>query len=244
MDETIYSDNDCLFRDTRNDKMKRAEARIAELTAAGAKIEPVIIPARGKIAKTFWGHLWCRHIEAYEDMSYRLDLGRSHARTNSVIDLQVTTGKISAIVVDVEVFDVVITVAPISDDNLENLCRICSREVASVVDLLSGRLSDDVMTALTSAEANIFPNAQEIKFSCNCLDYADMCLHAAATLYALSVVGDKNPEAFFKLRGIDSKQLIGQVGAVFLDKDSANSEIEALAGHDLGALFGIDLVES
>jgi uncharacterized Zn finger protein len=242
MNETIYTEDDCLFQVKSSDKKRLAESRIREMLAEGADIHPVKVPARGKIAKTFWGHLWCRHLESYEDMGYRVDLGRSHARTNSVIDLRVEPGKIYALVVDSETHEVVITVKPICAGNLESLSDVCSREVNSVIDLLSGRLSDEVMTALTSRETTIFPTPKEIKFSCNCLDYADMCMHSAATLYALSVVGDGDPEVFFRLRGINSRQLMGQVGASFLsDQDS---ESVTLNSDDLSALFNIDLVDS
>jgi uncharacterized Zn finger protein len=239
-----YTEDGCLFQAKSSDKKRLAEQRIQEMIAEGATIHPVKVPTRGKIAKSYWGHLWCRHIESYEDMSYRIDLGRSHARTNSVIDLQVEKGEIRALVVDQEIYEVVITVASICPEVLEGLSKVCSREVSSVIDLLSGRLSDDVMTALTSQETSIFPTPHEIKFRCNCLDYADMCLHAASALYALSVVGDADPEVFFRLRGIDSRQLIGHVGASFLDDNKLDSDAESLDSQDLGALFNIDLIDS
>ncbi len=243
MRDDIYPDDDCVFQMKASDKRKLAERRLAELTGQGLDLHPVKIPARGKIAKSFWSHEWCRHIESYEDMSYRVDLGRSHARTNSVIDLKVSAGEINALVVDGETYKVQILISPLEDERITELSALCAGQIASVVDLLCGRLSEEVMDTLIKQTDSLFPTPQEIKFRCNCLDYADLCLHAASALYALSVVGDSQPEIFFRLRGVSPNRLIGEVSASMLSSDDSVPGGQDLHNEDLGALFGIELID-
>ena len=45
--------------------------------------------------------------------------------------------------------------------------------------------------------------ALAIIFTCTCTDYADLCVHMAASLYGIGVLFDENPDLFFLLRGVE-----------------------------------------
>lgn len=64
----------------------------------GADLSPVALEGR-TIAKTFWGKAWCENIESYRDYAYRLERGRSYVRSGAVIDLKISEGAISALVI-------------------------------------------------------------------------------------------------------------------------------------------------
>ena len=58
-------------------------------------IEPIIIEGR-KLAKTWWGEAWNDNLESYSDYSNRLPRGHSYVRHRAILDLQITSTKITA----------------------------------------------------------------------------------------------------------------------------------------------------
>ena len=77
---------------------------------------------------------------------------------------------------------------------------------------------------------------------CSCPDWAGMCKHLAATLYGVGARLDTAPELLFTLRNVDHLELIGQaVGADNLERTFKGHADAALAGSDLGEIFGIDI---
>ena len=109
------------------------------------------------------------------------------------------------------------------------------------MDLLAGRLGAGVMEVICDRDNGIFPSPREIRLSCTCPDWADMCKHVAAVLYGVGVKFDADPALFFKMRGVDPVDLFAK-GSQKVVSDGASVDTE-LRGEDLGALFGIDLVD-
>ena len=58
----------------------------------------------------------------------------------------------------------------------------------------------------------LFPSPGEIKLSCSCPDWADMCKHVAAALYGIGARLDEKPHLLFILRGVDENELIANAG--------------------------------
>jgi uncharacterized Zn finger protein len=81
--------------------------------------------------------------------------------------------------------------------------------------------------------------------SCSCPDYADMCPHAAATLYAVGALLDGNPRHLFTLRGVEAEELVGSITttihALTTPAEQAPARAAALDAQDLSALFGVML---
>ena len=50
--------------------------KIEKLKKKGLVVQPIQINGR-KIATTFWGESWCRHIESFNDYANRLPRGRT-----------------------------------------------------------------------------------------------------------------------------------------------------------------------
>ena len=75
----------------------------------------------------------------------------------------------------------------------------CAGRVGSLIDLLQGKLSAQVMEIMTRRETGLFPRPIEIGLNCSCPDWAGMCKHVAATLYAVGVRLDESPELLFVL---------------------------------------------
>ncbi|MES2129236.1 MAG: hypothetical protein V4463_18360 [Pseudomonadota bacterium] len=216
-----------------------AEKHAKALRKKGRICLPVVIEKRS-IAHTFWGKQWCANLESYSDYENRLPRGRTYARNGSVVDLQIGSESISALVAGSSLYEVRITVRPLAAPLWKTIQQACAGKVASLVELLQGRLSASVMAVVSQAGNGLFPTPQQISFRCSCPDSASMCKHVAAALYGVGNRLDSSPELLFLLRGVDAAELVHKAVDLSLTQaqaDSANNLVDA----DLSALFDIDL---
>jgi uncharacterized Zn finger protein len=220
---------------------RRAQAakEVAKLKKKGRVITPVVLEGR-KIAQNFWGKAWCDNLERYSDFETRLPRGRAYVRNGSVVDLQIAKGKITALVSGSEIYKIDVAVTSATPERWKSICRDCAGSIATLVELLKGKISKNVMERVCRESDGLFPAPREIKMSCSCPDGANMCKHVAATLYGVGARLDGQPELLFLLRGVDSTDLVSNTDAA-----AASSRPEAsqriLAQDDVAALFGIDM---
>jgi uncharacterized Zn finger protein len=224
--------------------MRRANAasHAAKLAKKeGRPLAPVKIDGR-KITRSFWGQAWCDNLERYSDFANRLPRGRTYVRNGSVVDLTIGKGKIKALVAGSEVYTVTIDITTLEKSTWRKIKQECSQSIASLIDLLQGKFDQGVMERLTQRDGGLFPKPAEIKMDCSCPDWAGLCKHVAAVMYGVGARLDSSPELLFTLRAVDHLELIGQaVAADNLDKTLGAGESSALAGSDLGELFGIEI---
>jgi uncharacterized Zn finger protein len=218
----------------------KASRYAATLSKQGKALRPITLAGR-TIAKTFWGKAWCDNLESYSDFENRLPRGRTYVRNGSVIDLQISAGKVEALVSGSEIYQVKIQIDKLNARDWQAITRDCSQAVDSLLDLLQGRLSKGVMQRLTRQKDGLFPSPKEIKINCSCPDWAWLCKHAAAVLYGVGSRLDEEPELLFTLRGVDHQELVSQAVAGGNLDQALSGGGRALAEDDLGALFGIDL---
>ncbi len=214
---------------------KRALAKRAASRIPGA--QPVAIEGR-KITTTFWGNAWCEHLERYSDYASRLPRGRAYVRSGAVIDLRVTRGRVVAVVQGSSTYDVAIEVTPLTASLWQSVVKKCTGQIASVVELLRGEMSDAVMKVVTDPLSGLFPAPQQIALSCSCPDSARMCKHVAAVLYGVGARLDGSPELLFTLRDVDALDLVARAASSLGTRAPAKAPA---VGGDLGALFGIEL---
>jgi len=207
----------------------------------GSPLSPVTIEGR-KIASSFWGEAWCKHLESYSDYSNRLPRGRTYVRNGSVLDLAIERGKVLALVSGSEVYRITISIKTLSPGAWNQIKQDCSQSIDSLMDLLQGRFDRGIMERLTHPKDGLFPQPNEITLKCSCPDSARMCKHLAATLYGIGARLDAAPELLFTLRDVDHLELISQaVAAENLDRTLLGSDTGDLAGSDLSEMFGIEL---
>ena len=188
---------------------RRAKAvkKIKNLQKKGMVVQPVELAQR-KIATTFWGKSWCEHIESINDYENRLPRGRTYVRNGSVCHLSIEKGKISAIVAGSYLYNIEIEIQSLPIKKWLEIKKQCSGQIGSILELLSGQLSDGVMNIVCHREQGLFPIQSEIKLSCSCPDWANMCKHVAAVLYGVASRLDHSPEQLFLLRGVNHEELI------------------------------------
>lgn len=230
------------------EKKARAVKALAKLTKkSGRKPEPVVLDHRKRqIATTFWGKAWCDNLERYADFANRLPRGRSYVRNGSVVDLAIARGKVEARVAGSHLYTVEIGIAPMAKPRWRQVVARCTGKIASLVGLLRGELSADVMTVLVDGKQGLFPAPREISMECSCPDWAGVCKHVAAVLYGVGTRLDQKPELFFVLRQVDQAELLSSAtsGAVSRGRAGAGAGGgKRIAAHKLADVFGIDIVD-
>ena len=219
----------------------RAARELEFRRAAGETLEPIIPNHSRNLATTFWGMAWNRYLTECADYASRLPRGRTALRAGRVLRLILETGSIRAVVAGQRLFDVTITIRPPDDDAAAALAQRLRGRIGSIVELLSGDLSAEVMSVVAAPESGLFPSPSEIRFACSCPDDASLCEHAAAGLYATGCRFDDHPAELFILRGIDPASLqtsnLGDVVSALTGDISP----PAIDDTNLSALFGINL---
>ena len=224
------------------ERRQQAARAMAKLAKKGHPVSPVVVEGR-TIVKTFWGKAWCENLERYSDFSNRLPRGRTYVRNGSVVDLQITPGQIKAWVSGSEIYEVAVKVAPVAKARWQSICTDCAGAIDSLVELLQGRFSKSVMDRVCRQKTGLFPSPDEIRLSCSCPDWADMCKHVAAVLYGIGARLDQQPELIFLLHNLDAKQLLAGAGKARPQAKSAPAAKKVLDGEDLSALFGLDMAQ-
>ena len=217
-----------------------AARELEKLRKKGRKISPVVIEGR-TIARTFWGKAWCENLERYSDFVNRLPRGRTYVRNGSVVDLQIERGQVRAMVAGSELYTVRIDIDTIPKARWEAICRDCLGSVTSLVELLQGKISKNVMERVCREGDELFPSPREIRMRCSCPDWADMCKHASAVLYGVGARFDAEPDFLFALRGVDRSELIAGAGRSLPIGQTQVAAERTIADDDVAALFGIEL---
>src|ERR1700731_5463044 len=149
-------------------KRLRAQKAVKTLEKNGQKMNPVRIEGRS-IARSFWGKAWCENLESYSDYANRLPRGRTYVRNGSVVDLQIERGLVRATVSGSEVYSVKIEIGTVTQARWKAICKDCLGSVGSLVELLQGKLSKNVMERVCREGDGLFPSPREIKMTCSCL---------------------------------------------------------------------------
>src|SRR2546426_4802430 len=118
---------------------RRAQAAraAAKLKKKGQTLAPVVIDGR-TIATTFWGKAWCENLERYSDYSNRLPRGRTYVRNGSVLDLQVASGVVKALVSGSAIYKVAVEVSPVPKARWRSICRDTAGGAGSLLELFCG----------------------------------------------------------------------------------------------------------
>lgn len=226
-----------------------AAQEILRMEQEGKKIEPLgDLSHRTKIATSFWGRAWCDHLEALGDYENRLPRGRTYVRNGSVLHLAVKPGRIEALVQGSDLYEQTIRIDPLPAARWTKIRKRCRGGVGSLIELLQGRISDEIMGIVTDGKDGLFPRPGEVHLDCSCPDWAGLCKHLAAVLYGIGARLDQRPELLFVLRGVDHSELVDEsvIGETLAGSGSGAGpeRRRTLDESVLGDVFGIDLDEA
>lgn len=223
------------------EKRRRSEKEAAKLTKKGKVLTPVRLESK-TIASSFWGKSWCENLESYSDYANRMPRGRSYVRNGSVLHLEIRQGEIEALVSGSSLYKVKVAIKPVDKKRWKTLCRKSAGSIGSLMELLQGKLSQQVMGVMTCPETGLFPAPKEIELDCSCPDWADMCKHVAAVLYGVGARLDEKPELLFLLRHVDHQELVSQADTITaLTETKRGAAVPTLSEKEVGDVFGIEL---
>lgn len=210
----------------------KALAQTSKLEKKGRKLDPVKLSGK-LIAASFWGKAWCKNIESYSDFSNRLPRGRTYLRAGAVIHLQLSEGRLEALVAGSSLYECSVDLKQLAPKRWKALVKQCVGKIDSVVELLQGRVPEHLLKSMVDKESGLFPAPREMEMNCSCPDSAGLCKHLAAVLYAVGNRLDRSPELFFFLRSVKMAELIAKPPRKRSVKEPKATELEALFGIEL-----------
>lgn len=227
------------------EKKAKAAKKLKQLKKKMPDIKPVILETN-TLARTWWGKSWNKNLERYADYENRIGRGRSYLRHGAVLDLKIQSGKVRALVMGSESkpYEVLINIDAIKKNQWKELQTQCEGQLKSLQDLLAGKFPKGLGEIFFNEKTGLFPNPKNISFDCSCPDWASMCKHVAAVLYGVGARLDEDPSLFFKLRGVNTEDLLA--GAIedtagkLLEKSKKKSA-NVIDDADLSDIFGIDM---
>lgn len=220
------------------ERRAKAQKEMEKLRKKGKRIEPVELEGR-TIAASFWGKAWCEHLESFSDYENRLPRGRTYVRNGSVCHLEIQPGLIDAFVSGSSLYKVSIKIKPLAAAKWKAVKAKCRGQIGSILELLQGKISAQVMGVVSDQTEGLFPLPGEMQLVCNCPDWAVMCKHVAAVLYGVGNRLDHQPELLFALRGVDAAELVSS--GVMLPAAAGKAAKGSLAEDKLAQIFDIDI---
>jgi len=224
------------------EKKEKAKKQIEKMKKKNPNLAPVVIEGKN-IANTWWGKAWNKNLENYADYSNRISRGRSYVRNGAVLDLKIETSVVRALVQGSgkKPYEIEIKIASLSNEKWDSILNLCNHKIDNLAELVEGKFPKELEEIFTLKGKGLFPTDKEIKFSCSCYDWADMCKHVTAVLYGIGARFDEDPTLFFKLRNIDFevllKKTIEQKMQSLLENSDKKSD-RVLDDNDIFGLFG------
>ena len=230
------------------EKKERNRKAAEKLKKKNPGMAPVTINGR-KLASTWWGKAWNDNLESYSDYANRMGRGRSYIRHGAILDLQIASGKISALVQGSErkPYEIGIYINPLDKSAWDKIVSACEGKIESLQELTEGKFPKALDELFTAKGKGLFPSPKEIRLNCSCPDYASMCKHVAAALYGVGARLDENPALFFTLRNVNIDELITKTivqKSETLLKKSAKKSRRVIESDDISAMFGIEMEDT
>ncbi len=238
-----WSDNTVYSQPSAEELRRRAQESLQNAHKKGRRYEPVEVKAaRGPICVSWWGRAWCDNLEGYADYASRLERGQRYVRSGAVVDLQIRNGLVEAKVQGRRKtpYKVTVHIGRLPEEKCQYIIGRCNQKISSIEALASGEFPEELKDIFTE-EGGLFPTPREISFNCTCPDWALMCKHVAAVMYAIGVRFDENPFYFFELRGIDVDRFINVALENRLDLMLAHADCRSdrIISSDVTSLFGV-----
>jgi uncharacterized Zn finger protein len=179
-----------------------------------------------KFGQTWWASRWLTALERLVD-SGRLSRGRSYARSGQVLNIDITTGRVTAKVQGSrpQPYKVKIDIKPLSNEQWERVADAMAAQAIFAAKLLAGEMPNEIEEAFAAANVSLFPpKRDDLITDCSCPDYSNPCKHIAAVYYLLGEQFDGDPFLLFRLRGKSKTEIMDLLRA-----RRSTPEVEAAA---------------
>ncbi|MFZ5686730.1 MAG: SNF2-related protein [Bacillota bacterium] len=173
--------------------------------------------ARSKqYGKTWWGNAWVEAMERIDYNTNRLPRGRSYANAGRVSEIQIDPkGRVLARVKGTRPtpYKIEIKLKGFTPGERKAIETIIAKDPALAAELSMGRLPETILRLLEEKNISLLPAAwDDITTTCSCPDWANPCKHLAAIYYIIANEIDKDPLILFKLRNLDTGEMMRAAG--------------------------------
>lgn len=175
---------------------------------------------------------WCENLERYSDFQNRLPRGRTYLRNGSVIDLQIASGEVKALVCGSSVYQVAVKIMPVSKARWKSICKDCA-----------GAIDQQSWSGFAEKRPDCSPRRRRFNF--RAVVQTGLSCASTSPPYSTALVrASTRPELLFRLHQLDENELItkARAGLPLARKGAAPGNV--LRSDDLAELFGLDLAQS
>ncbi len=229
------------------DRISKAKKKLKKLQKKDPSINPITIEGK-HIANTWWGKAWINNLKYYADYDNRLSRGRSYVKNGLVIHLAIKKSEIEAMVIGTSStpYKIKININKLNENKWKKITELSHKQLHSLSELIDGIFPQELSDIFSNKSEGIFPSTKEMRFDCSCPDWANMCKHVSASLFATGKRLDEDPALIFKLRGVDINDLINkavekEVASISKKSNSTPENKLTLSEKKLGLLFNIKL---
>jgi uncharacterized Zn finger protein len=168
---------------------------------------------RGSIGEQWWSR---RFIDVLESlgMSGRLQRGRRYARAGQVLDLEISSGYVTARVQGSRAtpYKVRIQVLPLTTGQWQRVEQALAGQALFRARLLAGEMPAEIEDVFAQCGTPLFPrSARDLDMRCSCPDWEVPCKHLAAVCYVLAEQFDDDPFGMLAWRGRGRDALLGSL---------------------------------
>ncbi|MCG8918352.1 SWIM zinc finger family protein [Actinokineospora sp. PR83] len=197
-----------------------------------------------KFADTWWGNAWT---EAMQDTALDLDQlksGRRYAFAGQVGPITVSPGRATAPVHDGDhhrPYTTTVRFTELSDAEWDRFLDKVAAKAGHIAALLDREMPRELVGAASDAGTRLLPGFGELDPDCDCPDWDSPCKHAAALVYQVSWLLDRDPFVLLLLRGRSESELTEELlrrntGRSTSDADDAVAGVPAEQAWAAGAV--------
>lgn len=196
-------------QDTIDELIAKNKTKFRRYQKKHPECHPVIIN-NGTICTSWWGKSWNKNFRRYADFSNRISRGSRYIKANCIFDLKIEGQDIYGVIAGSgrSMYDCHIHIDAMDERDWDYIVNACGNQFDSLEELLEGKFPKALKDLFFDGDKGLFPAPKQIHMDCSCPDWAMLCKHVSAILYAISHELDEHPELLFQLRGVDLNNLV------------------------------------
>lgn len=169
---------------------------------------------RRKFADSWWGEAWVAALEGRARLDpNRLPRGRTYASKGQVRSIDLSAGRIAAVVQGSRTapYQVTVGIRQLDDAEWDALLDAIASKAGHAAALLDGELTPAIVDDAERAGVQLLPGPGDLTPECSCPDWAQLCKHSAAVIYLVGTELDRDPFALLLLRGRTRDDVLGSL---------------------------------
>jgi uncharacterized Zn finger protein len=158
---------------------------------------------RGAIGEQWWSRRFIDVLESF-GMTGRLQRGRRYARSGQVLELDISSGYVTARVQGSRAvpYKVRIQVLPLTTSQWQRVEQALAGQALFRAKLLAGEMPAEIEDVFAECGTPLFPRSEhDMDMRCSCPDWGVPCKHLAAVCYVLAERFDDDPFCMLAWRG-------------------------------------------